>query len=278
MKIDSHQHFWIYNEKEYAWINERMSILKNDFLPGDLEPELSSMGFDGSICVQARQTLEETRWLLKLADSNKFVKGVVGWVDLCSPAVESQLAEFASFEKLVGIRHVIHDEPDDDFMLCKDFINGISYLSEFKLSFDLLVFPRHLKNAVRLAVQFPEQRIILDHMAKPEIKGKKLSPWKEDILELSKFPHIFCKLSGMVTEADVDQWKENDFKEYLDIVVEGFGCDRLMIGSDWPVCRLAGSYSKVIGIVMKYFSNFTESDKKKVFGLNAAKAYDIKIL
>jgi L-fuconolactonase len=276
MNIDSHQHFWIYSEKEYSWINEQMEILKHDFLPPDLEIELKREDFDGSIAVQARQTYEETRWLLQLAESNNFIKGVVGWVDLCSSDVRCQLTELVAFPKLVGVRHVVQDEPDDDFILRKDFLNGIGCLKEFNLSYDILIFPRHLKNTIQFVKQFPEQTFIIDHMAKPNIREKLLSPWKEDISQLARFPNVFCKLSGMVTEADWFNWKESDIKVYLDVIVEAFGTSRIMIGSDWPVCRLGGSYSNVMGIVKNYFSGFPETEKKFVLGLNAEKAYGIK--
>jgi L-fuconolactonase len=275
MNIDSHQHFWIYTEKEYSWINKQMGILKKDFLPKDLETELQLEEFDGSIAVQARQTYEETKWLLQLAESNNFIKGVVGWVELCSPDIRSRLVELASFPKFAGVRHVVHDEPDNDFILRKDFQNGIGCLKEFNLSYDILILPRHLKNTIQIVKQFPEQTFILDHIAKPNIREKFLSPWKEDIRQLAMFHNVFCKLSGMVTEADWANWKDIDFKIYLDVIVEAFGTNRLMIGSDWPVCMIAGSYSNVMGIVKNYFSGFPETEKKQVMGLNALRAYNI---
>jgi L-fuconolactonase len=274
MNIDSHQHFWIYNEKEFDWIDERMGILKRDHLPGDLHIKLQETGFEGTIAVQARQSLKETRWLLHLAASNDFIRGVVGWVDLCSANVKSQLKEFVSFQKFVGVRHVVHDEPDD-FILRKDFLNGIRCLKEFDVVYDILIFPRHLKNTILFAEQFPEQTFVLDHIAKPNIKEKQLSPWEKEIKQLAEFPNVFCKLSGMVTEADWNNWEEIDFKEYLDVIVDAFGTDRLMIGSDWPVCTLAGNYSGVMRIVQNYFSKFPETEKNNVMGLNALRAYKI---
>jgi len=275
MKIDSHQHFWKFNVDEYGWINEQMQVLKRNFLPADLYPELQSSGFDGCVVVQARQSLEETAWLLELVSNNDFIKGVVGWLDLCSEDVKYQLDKWPAYPKLKGLRHVLHDEPDDNFMLRKDFLNGIGCLKEYNLTYDLLVFPSHLKNVNLLARQFPEQTFILDHIAKPNIKGKQTNPWENEIKELAELPNVYCKLSGMVTEADWNNWKESDFKEYLDVVFYAFGTERLMIGSDWPVCLLGGSYSKVMGIVMNYISGLPESDQKLVMGLNAVKAYNL---
>jgi L-fuconolactonase len=278
MKIDAHQHFWIYNEKEYGWINERMGILKKDYLPGNLQPEIQKAGFDGTIAVQARQSLEETRWLLKLAGLNNFIKGVVGWVDLCSSDVRNQLIEFIPFPQFVGVRHVIHDEPDIDFILRKDFLNGIKSLMEFDLVYDILIFPRHLKNTIRFAGLFPDQTFVLNHIAKPNIKDKILSPWKEQIRQLAGFPNVLCKISGMVTEADWSNWQKKDFIDYLDVIFESFGTRRLMIGSDWPVCTLAGGYREVINIVQNYLVQFSEEERKNVMGLNALRTYKIKLL
>jgi L-fuconolactonase len=276
MKIDSHQHFWSYNSNEYGWISSDMDILRKDYLPDQLSTELSSIGFDGSVAVQARQSPEETQWLLNLAEQNSFIKGVIGWVDLCSPDVEKQLIQFSVNPKLVGIRHVIQDEPDDDFILRKSFLRGIAYLKKFGLTYDILVFPSHLSNTIQFVSQFPEQVFILDHIAKPLIKDKKISPWKEDIEKLARFSNVYCKLSGMVTEANVKNWNQEDLIPYLDIVFDTFGTHRLMIGSDWPVCKIAGSYKQVMQVVLDYIRTFPEQDKKKILGENAVKAYGLK--
>jgi L-fuconolactonase len=254
-----------------------MEILQKDFLPDQLKTELLSIGFDGSVAVQARQSLAETRWLLNLAEQNSFIKGVIGWVDLCSHDVEEQLIQFSGNPKLVGIRHVIHDEPDDDFMLKKSFLRGIAYLKKFGLTYDILVFPRHLSNTIQFVSQFPEQVFILDHLAKPSIKDKKISHWKEDIEKLARFRNVYCKLSGMVTEANVKNWKQEELIPYLNIVFDTFGTNRLMIGSDWPVCVLAGSYKQIMQVVLDYVLTFPDRDKKKILGENAIKAYDIKL-
>jgi L-fuconolactonase len=277
MKIDSHQHFWSYTSNEYGWISNDMEILQKDYLPDQLKTELSSIGFDGSVAVQARQSLEETQWLLNLAQQNSFIKGVIGWVDLCSPDVEKQLFQFSGNPKLVGIRHVIHDEPDDDFILMKSFLRGISYLKKFGLTYDILIFPRHLSNTIRFVSQFPEQIFILDHIAKPSIKDKKMSPWKEDIEKLARFRNVYCKLSGMVTEANIKDWKQEELIPYLDIVFDAFDINRLIIGSDWPVCKIAGSYKQIMHVVLDYIKTFSDQDKKKILGENAVKAYDLKL-
>lgn len=275
MKIDSHQHFWHFIEKDFGWMNDHMQAIKKDQLPEDFASELHAVGFDGSVAVQARQSLEETNWLLKLAGSIDFIKGVIGWVDLQGAGIEKQLEYYSKFSKLVGIRHVVHDEPKNDFILQSDFLRGIKLLQKYSLAYDLLVFPKHLPNVIKVVEQFPEQIFILDHLAKPMIKNSVISPWKEDIQCLAKYPNVFCKVSGMVTEADWNQWKPDDFTPYIDVVFNAFGCNRIMIGSDWPVCKLTGSYHQVLNIVLSYIENFTEKDKGMVLGGTACKAYKI---
>lgn len=275
MRIDAHQHFWQYNTGEYGWIDESMSSLRNDFLPKDLKPELERTGFDGAVAVQARQTLEETRWLLKLAEGCAHIVGVVGWVDLRSLDVRSQLREFASNPKFLGVRHIVQSEPDDRFLLAPEFLSGISALEEFDLTYDLLIYPRHLPVATEFVQHFPRQRFVLDHLAKPLIKNGTLHPWKEDIRELARHENVFCKLSGMVTEADWKNWKPSDIEPYLDVAFESFGPDRLMIGSDWPVCTVAGSYSQVMNTVIEYLARYPQSIQDAVLGGNAEKFWTL---
>jgi L-fuconolactonase len=254
-----------------------MKVLKSDHLPGDLLPELVKSGISGTICVQARQTPEETRWLLQLSDINAFIKGVVGWVDLRSEEdLKDQLDEFCRNKKFVGVRHVIHDEPDDNFLLRDDFLRGISTLAGYGLSYDLLLFPRHLPVANRMVSMFPEQRFVLDHISKPLIREGILSPWKEDLMRLAENSNVYCKLSGIVTEADWQNWKPEELKPYLDIVFEAFGPDRLMAGSDWPVCCVAADYGRVLGVIENYFANFPEEVQEKVLGLNCSDFYRIE--
>jgi L-fuconolactonase len=275
MRLDSHQHFWHYSPAEYLWISDPMAVLKHDFLPEDLQPLLASIHFDGCVAVQARQNLEETRWLLELAEKHEFIKGVVGWVDLCSEKLPEQLQRFARHPKLAGVRHVVHDEPDDEFMLRPEFRRGVSQLREFDLTYDLLLFPKHLTAAVKLVREFPEQPFVLDHIAKPMIAAGLVSPWQEDLQQLAKFPNVSCKLSGMVTETRWRQWQPADFHRYMDIVFEAFGCDRLMIGSDWPVCTLSGDYAITMQLVIDYVQQFPTEVRAGILGENCARFYRI---
>jgi L-fuconolactonase len=275
MRLDSHQHFWRYNPAEHVWMDDRMTVLKRDYLPGDLQPLLAAAKFDGTVAVQARQNLEETRWLLELAEQNEFIKGVVGWADLRSPNLRAQLEKFSSNRKLVGVRHVVHDEPDDNFMLRPDFRRGIAQLREFNLTYDLLLFPKHLPVAVKLVEEFPAQSFVLDHIAKPRIGEKLFSPWQEDLAVLAKFPNVVCKLSGMVTEARWKQWQAEDFHRYLDLVLAAFGPERVMIGSDWPVCTLSGDYAATMGVVTDYVQKFRSEVRDKILGGNCARFYGL---
>jgi L-fuconolactonase len=277
MKIDSHQHYWHFNTADYGWMGENMSVIKRDFLPTDLLPELKSIDFDGSVAVQARQSLEETNWLLQLADEHPHIKGVVGWLDLQSEQAEEQIAAFAKHPKAVGVRHVIHDEEDLDFMLRPAFIRGVKLLEKYDLAYDILIFPTHLANTIQFVKQFSDkQTFVIDHIAKPLIKDGIVSPWKEEIAALGKLPNVYCKLSGMVTEADWNKWSPENMRPYLDVVMKAFGPERILIGSDWPVCLVAGKYSEVMQVVIDYISTFTEKEQALMLGENAAKAYGIK--
>lgn len=273
MPIDAHQHFWIYDPGQYPWIRDSMAVLRRNFLPQDLAHELSAGGFEGSIAVQARQNLEETRWLLELADRHEKVLGVVGWVDLQSDQVRDQLREFAARPKFVGVRHVVQDEPDVRFLLRPEFLRGLEQLREWNLTYDLLIYPKHLPFAVELARRFPEQPFVLDHLAKPLIRAGVLGPWADNIRALAECPNVSCKISGMVTEAAWTEWVPGDFQPYLEIVWEAFGEDRLMTGSDWPVCLVAGSYSKVMEIPRQFLNQHSVEIQNKVLGKNARKFY-----
>src|ERR1700722_482349 len=248
MRIDSHQHFWSYNPEEYPWIKPEWPI-RRSYLPQDLAVELHSCQMDGCVAVQSRQSLVESEWLLELADLSPFIKGVVGWVDLRAPDVAMQLKRFAAHPKFVGVRHVLQDEPDDNYMLDPHFQRGISQLRKFDLTYDLLIFPRQLPAAIKLASAFPEQAFVLDHIAKPSIKEGSLDPWREHLHKLASLPNVFCKVSGMITEADWGRWHPKQIKPYLDVVFEAFGPDRVMFGSDWPVALLAGTYRQVFELV-----------------------------
>jgi len=277
MRIDAHQHFWRYNADEFGWIDDSMSSLRRDFGPDDLKLELERAGFQGSIAVQARQSLEETRWLLELAEDSPLILGVVGWVDLCSPDVRLQLQTFAGNPKLVGIRHVVQSEPDERFLLLPEFLRGISLLEEFDLAYDILIYPQHLPVAVEFVRHFPRQRFVLDHLAKPLIKSASIHPWEAGIRELAKFPNVCSKLSGMVTEADWQNWRPEDLKPYLDIALDNFGPERLMIGSDWPVCTVAASYKQTMSVVLDYLYKYPVNVQDAVLGGNAQRFWKLKL-
>jgi L-fuconolactonase len=273
-RLDAHQHFWRYDAAQYPWI-PRSSALQRDWLPADLVACQAPLGFGGSIAVQARQTLEESRWLLRLAEEAPLIRGVVGWVDLRAENVEEDLAALARHPKFVGVRHVVQDEPDDRFMLRPDFLRGIAALRQFGLTYDILIFPRQLPAAIELAARFPEQPFVLDHLAKPLIKRQILSPWREQLRELASAPNVLCKISGLVTEADHATWRPEDIRPYLESAFEAFGTERLMFGSDWPVCLLAGSYERVFRLIDEYASGQSEQARRALFGENAARFYGV---
>lgn len=275
MRIDAHQHFWKYSALEYDWITDEMGALKRDFLPCDLQPLLGANGFEGSIAVQARQNVHETEWLLELAGQNPFILGVVGWVDLRSNYVSQDLEQLTRYKQLVGVRHIVQGEPDDGFMLREDFRRGISLLAEFGLRYDLLLYPRHLPVAVKLVRDFPYQTFVLDHIAKPLIADGVLEPWASDIAELAKYPNVWCKVSGMVTEARWKKWKPADFRPYLDVIFAAFGPARLMIGSDWPVCSVSADYGTTMSLVTDYICEFRAEDRERILGRNCIVAYGL---
>src|SRR5579863_3628666 len=269
MQIDAHQHFWMYNHDEYGWIDDSMASLRRNFLPEDLRAELESNLFRGSVAVQTRQTPEETRWLLDLAECTPSILGVVGWVDLQSPDVRSQLKLLSRNPKLVGVRHIVQAEPDDRFLLRPAFLRGISVLEEFNLGYDVLIYPRHLPIAAEFVEQFPHQRFVLDHLAKPPVKTGEIDLWAEGIRRLADFPNLYCKLSGLVTEADWQNWTPEQIDPYLDVAFATFGPDRLMIGSDWPVCLVAASYERTVKIVRNYVDRHHLKHREAVLGGNA---------
>jgi len=275
MRIDSHQHFWHYNAKRDRWITDEMAVLQRDFLAPELISEMSASGIDGSVAVQADQSEEETFFLLRLASDYPHIRGIVGWVNLCSDCIAERLAFFSQFPAIRGFRHIVQAEADD-FMLRPDFISGIQRLAEFGLTYDILVYARQLPAAVKLVEKFPEQRFVLDHIGKPAIKNHAMDCWRESIRALAAHPQVYCKLSGLVTEADWTNWRAEHFKPYLDVVLENFGIDRLMFGSDWPVCLLAGSYARVKALIDGYTRELPAQAKEKIFGLNAARFYGLR--
>ncbi len=275
MIIDSHQHFWKFDPVRDSWIDENMAVLRNDFLPQNLHPILKENNIDGTIAVQADQSEKETNFLLDLAEKNEWIRAVVGWVDLMDPDVEYRLSYFSTKSKLCGFRHIVQSEPDDSFMLNETFQNGIELLNKYGFTYDILVFPRQLPAAIRLAENHPQQTFILNHIAKPLIKKSEIEPWASDIMKLAENQNVYCKISGLITEADINNWTNEDIYPYLNIVFNAFGIDRLMFGSDYPVCLLAGSYKQVIDLVKKYTDNFSEEENKKLFGYNAIAVYGI---
>lgn len=276
MRIDSHQHFWHYNAARDGWITDEMSVLKRDFFPEELIRQMRANGIDGSIAVQADQSETETHFLLKLATSHPEVIGVVGWVDLRAENVSDRLEYFSQCEKLLGFRHIVQAEPDDSFLLREDFQRGIKALGRYDFTYDILIYERHLPVAAEFVRNFPSQKFVIDHLAKPCIKSKRLDDWARGIRAIAVNPNVYCKISGMITEADWQQWKEADFRPYLDVVFEAFGADRLMFGSDWPVCLVAASYGQAKDIVANYARDLSQSEKEKIFGVNASRFYGVK--
>jgi L-fuconolactonase len=277
MRIDAHQHFWVYNPQEYPWIDESRAKLRRDFLPADLKSELDRAGFQGCIAVQARQSLAETNWLLKLATDSPFIFGVVGWLDLRSPQLRSELEALAPHPKLVGVRHIVQSEPDDNFLLQPEFLRGVSMLEEFDLAYDILIYDKQLPVATEFVRRFPHQRFVLDHLAKPQIRSQKMHPWTEGIQNLAAHPNVSCKLSGLVTEAHWHNWNPEDLEPYLDVALECFGPDRLMLGSDWPVCTVAASYSIAVDAVKEFLDLRTVKPRERILGANAQEFYKLKL-
>jgi L-fuconolactonase len=274
-RIDAHQHFWRYSPQTHGWIDDNMAVLKRDFLPEDLAPLLRERNYAGCVAVQAEQAVSETRWLLSLADQNDFIKGVVGWVDLRDPDVASVLAELVRHPRFRGVRHIVQGEPDD-FMLGEEFQRGIAALAPFGLTYDILIYPRQLPAAIELCQRFPQQSFVLDHIAKPDMKAGTREPWATQLRALAAaHPTLTCKLSGLVTEADWAGWKLTDIHPFLDTVLEAFGTQRLMIGSDWPVCTLAADYHRTMGLVEEYLARVPPAAREAILGGTAAAFYGL---
>ena len=275
-KIDAHQHFWRYEPAEFGWIGKSMAMLKRDFLPAELHEEMRAAGIDGSVAVQARQTAAETAWLLALAEKYSFIHGVVGWAHIAGPEFPAVLEQLSSNPKLRGLRHVIQDEPDDQFILRPDFNAGINALLGTGLVYDILIFERHLPQTIQFVDRHPEQVFVLDHAAKPKIEAGELSPWAENIRELSKRQNVYCKISGMVTEADWRSWTPAMLAPYVDTLLEAFGPTRLMAGSDWPVCTVASGYSKWFRTLDSFLLQLSNAERDRVLGGTAIEAYGLK--
>lgn len=275
MRIDSHQHFWKFDPTRHDWITDDMKVIQRDFMPADLQPLLQQQHLDGCVAVQADQTENETLFLLELASKYHFIKGVVGWVDLRAPNVDERLEYFSTFPKLKGFRHIVQSEPQDDFLLRKDFCRGIALLQQYQFTYDILIHPRHIKYANEFVRLFPKQPFVIDHIAKPFIKEQVWNEWRDDMQAISKSPNVHCKISGMVTEADWKKWKPEDFPIYIDTVLQCFGPERLMFGSDWPVCLVAANYAQVCDLLEHHTANLKKDDKAKLWGSNAAGFYNL---
>ena len=273
--IDAHQHFWKYDPVNYGWINDDMSGIKKDFLPNDLKPVLEKNEFDGCVLVQAEQTKEHTDFLIQLATENDFIKGIVGWVDLQAGDIEQQIEFYKEQEKIKGFRHILQDEPDRALMLKPEFKKGIEVLSKNDFTYDILIHNDQLRFTSSLVSEFPYQLFVIDHIAKPDIRNKKITDWEKSIRTIAEYDNVYCKISGMMTENDWKEWKKEDFTPYIEIVLDAFGIKRLMFGSDWPVCLLAASYEETLAIVKDYFSPFSKDEQEMMFGGNAQQFYNL---
>lgn len=275
MIIDTHHHYWQYNPADFDWIDDEMAAIRRDFLPADLKPTLDTAGVDGVVSVQSRQKLEETDWLLKLAAETEFMRGIVGWLPLASDGISDVLAQYATNPWLKAVRHVVQGEPDPEFILGKNFNRGISRLKDFNLVYDILIFERQLPNTIRFVDQHPNQAFVLDHIAKPRIKANELEPWADNIRELAKRENVSCKISGMVTEADFRSWTSEQFQPYFDVVLEAFGPQRLLFGSDWPVCLVATEYGGWLSLVKQVLGKLSQHEQELIFSKNAIQTYQL---
>ncbi len=275
MTIDSHQHFWKYDPVKHSWIDDDMARIRKSFMPEDLKLIYAENGVDGCVAVQADQSLDETDFLLGLAKENDFIKGVVGWVDLRSEDVEQELEKYSSEEKIKGYRHIVQGEPDHNFLLRADFLRGIALLEKFECTYDILIFPHQLGASLEFVRRFPKQQFVVDHIAKPYIKDGYFDGWAVLMKELAKHENVHCKLSGMITEADYNNWTPKQIEPYMNVVLEAFGADRLMYGSDWPVCLVAGSYAQVKNLVTDFISTLSQEEQSRIMGTNARDFYKL---
>lgn len=274
--IDAHVHFWKYNKIKDGWITNEMKVLQKDFLPVDLAKEIKENDLEGIVAVQAHQTEDETMFLLNLAEKNPIVKGVVGWIDLQNKNIEKKLLYYSKLPLIKGFRHIVQSEPER-FLLNHQFLNGIRYLNDFQFSYDILIYENQLKEAIEFVNKFPSQKFIIDHCAKPSIKNKSIIQWKQLLKEVAENQNVFCKLSGLITEARWNQWNEEDLYPYFDSVFDYFGTDRILFGSDWPVILLSGNYLKWKNLLKKYMNQFSSQENQKVFRENAIEFYNLII-
>ncbi len=274
-KIDAHQHFWKFDVERDLWITDEMKAIRKDFLPADIEPCLKANNFDGCVTVQAVQSEEENIFQLENAAEYDFIKGIVGWVDLQKDTIDERLGYYKQFKKIKGFRHVLQGEVQRDLMLQPLFLKGISALQKFNYTYDILIFPDQLHFAKQFVAQFPNQKFVIDHLAKPGIKDKNTEEWKRNIMQFAPFENVYCKISGFVTEADVNNWTSEDFVPFFDVIINTFGTRRIMYGSDWPVSLLGGNYNDILNVVTGYFASFTTSEQDNFFGKNAINFYDL---
>jgi len=277
MRIDAHQHFWNYNPAVHAWIHEHMTAIRRSFLPSDLEPLLVSNNIEATVAVQADESIAETNFLLQLAQHHSFIAGVVGWTDLKQTNIESELEQWKEATKLVGFRSIMQGQPDDQYLSNPVFTANVNKLAEFGYTFDLLVYHDQLPALTRFVEHLPDNRLILDHLGKPAIAKKEFNQWKDDVKTLAKHPNLYCKISGLITEAHHQNWSTNDLLPYMETAAEWFGIDRICFGSDWPVCLLAGTYRSVTESVEQFATQLTKVEQEKLFGLNTKDFYNLSI-
>jgi len=275
MTIDSHQHFWKYEPVKHNWIDDSMAVIRKDFMPSDLQKVYAENEIDGCIAVQADQTLEETDFLLKLSAKNDFIKGIVGWVDFRAENIDDVLKHYSQFEKIKGFRHVVQGEADHNFLLRPAFLRGISKLEKYNFTYDILIFPHQLGATLEFVKKFPNQKFVIDHIAKPYIKDGFYDGWAALMTEIGKQKNVYCKLSGMITEADFDQWTPQQIEPYMNLVLNAFGSEKIMFGSDWPVCLVAGNYNKVKEIVINFIANLSSKEQVSIMGENTVKFYNL---
>ena len=275
LKIDAHQHFWKFDVERDNWITDEMKTIRKDFLPADIEPYLKANNFDGCVTVQSVQAEEENIFQLENAVKYDFIKGIVGWVDLQKDTIDETLAYYKQFKKIKGFRHVLQGEVQRDLMLQPLFLKGVGALQKFNYTYDILIFPDQLRFAKQFVAQFPNQKFVIDHLAKPGIKDKKIEEWKRDIMQFAPFENVHCKISGYITEADLNNWTNEDFLPFFDVIINTFGTGRIIYGSDWPVSLLGGTYNDVLKVVTDYFASFTTAEQDNFFGKNAINFYDL---
>jgi len=274
MQVDAHVHFWKYNKARDGWITNDMKVLQQDYLPETISLTLKRNGIDACVAVQVDQSELETLFLVELSKTHDIINGVVGWIDFQNENIEERLQYFSQFPIIKGWRHIVQAEPDD-FLLRKEFQRGIHALQSYNSTYDVLIFNHQLKHALEFISQFPEQKFIIDHCAKPDIANKKIEEWKSLIQQVAKHPKVYCKLSGLFTEAKWKQWSPNEFYPYLEVVFDAFGINRLIYASDWPVMLLSGIYVQWKSLLEKYMENFDQEDREKVFGENAVRFYNL---